>query len=156
MITITTLTDRQVNSVEIFEHFASDFEAAVIDDNWRRLAKYLSDNSTYLNVGGPDKKVKGARAIIAYLKEDIANTDRRFDTRTLVGLDDPFVDKDYLSRKWRCTYTLAGAPPLIIEGEARYRFKGNVIHSIEEQPTTESMEKVNDWMQKYADMLRDL
>ena len=139
--------------IEIFEGFAADFEAALVDDNWNRLEKYLSEDSTYLNVGGPDPKCTGRKAIISYLKEDVTNTDRRFDTRTLVAMTEPTVDGNSLSRRWRCTYTIAGAPQLVIEGEARYLIEGNIIKEIEEEPTAESMQKVNEWMQKYADKL---
>ena len=68
-------------------------------------------------------------------------------------MTEPTVDGNSLSRRWRCTYTIAGAPQLIIEGEARYLIEGNIIKEIEEEPTAESMQIVNEWMQKYADKL---
>lgn len=139
--------------IEIFEMFAADFEVAVIDDNWNRLEKYLSEDATYLNVGGPGPKCKGRKEIIMYLKEDVSNTDRRFDTRTLVALTPPTTNGNCLSRVWRCTYTLAGAPDLEVKGEARYVFEGNLIKEIEEEPTATSMQRVNEWMQKYGDKL---
>jgi len=139
--------------IEIFESFAAEFEAAVEDDDWSRLEKYLAEDATYLNVGGPDPKCEGHTAILAFLQEDVSNTDRRFDTRTLVALTPPTVDGDRLSRRWRCTYTLAGTPDVVVEGEARYRFEGDLIKEIEEEPTPASMQKVGDWMQKYGDRL---
>lgn len=139
--------------IEIFESFAADFEAAIMDDNWDRLEKYLSQDSTYLNVGGPDPKCTGANAIITYLKEDVSNTDRRFDSRTLVALSEPIVDGNRLSRRWRCSYTLIGAPQLVIEGEARYMIEGDIIKEIEEEPTAQSMRQVSEWMNKYGDKL---
>ncbi len=138
---------------EIFESFAADFEAAVRDDNWAPLAAYLAEDATYLNVGGPDPKCEGRAAILDYLRRDVSNSDRRFDTRTLVALSPPTADGNRLSRRWRCTYTLAGTPELVVEGEARYRFEGGFIKEIEEAPTAASIQNVSDWMQKYGDRL---
>ena len=139
--------------IDTFESFAAEFEAAVEDDNWSRLEKYLAEDATYLNVGGPDPKCEGRDAIIAFLKIDVANNDRRFDTRTLIALTPPTAEGNRLSRQWRCTYTLAGAPDLVVDGEARYVFEGNLIKEIEEEVTTVSMQKFGEWMQKYGDRL---
>jgi hypothetical protein len=138
---------------EIFETFAAAFEAAVFDNDWSRLEKYLAEDATYLNVGGPDPKCKGRKEIITFLKEDVSNTDRRFDTRSLIALTPPITDGNRLSRRWHCTYTLAGAPDLEVEGEARYLFEGILIKEIEEEPTIDSMQRVSEWMQKYGDRL---
>lgn len=140
--------------IEIFESFAADFEAAVQDDNWSRLEKYFTKDATYLNVGGPDPKCEGRDAILAFLKKDVSNNDRRFDTRTLIALTPPSAEGDRLSRRWRCTYSLAGAPDLVVEGEARYRFEGDLIKQIEEEATAASMQNVDEWMQKYGDRLQ--
>lgn len=140
--------------VEIFERFAADFELSVADDDWSRLAKYLADDATYLNVGGPDPKCQGRAAILTYLKEDISSYDRRFDTRKLAALAPPTADGNRLRRRWRCTYTLAGAPDLVVDGEARYLFDGDLIKEIEEEATRASMRKVEEWAQKYGDGLR--
>ncbi len=139
--------------IDIFESFAADFETTVQDDNWSRLEKYLAEDATYLNVGEPDPKCKGRAAILTYLKEDVSNIDRRFDMRILIALKPPTADGNRLSRRWRGTYTLAGASDLIVEGEARYLFEGDLIKEIEEEPTAVSMQKVNEWMQKYGDRL---
>ena len=136
-----------------FERFAADFEITIADDDWSRLEKYFATDATYLNVGGPDPKSVGREAILDYLKNDVANTDRRFDTRTLAALTPPKAEGDRLSRRWRCTYTLAGASDLVIEGEARYRFENDLIKEIEEEPTADSIQKLEAWMQKYGDKL---
>ena len=139
--------------IDTFESFAADFEVTVEDDDWSRLEKYLAEDATYLNVGGPDPKCEGRDAIITFLKADVSNTDRRFDTRTVIALTPPTAEGNRLSRQWRCTYTLAGAPDLVVEGEARYLFEGDLIQEIEEELTAVSMQKFHDWMQNYADRL---
>ena len=116
--------------VEIFESFAEDFEVAVKDDDWTRLEQYLAEDATYLNVGGPDPKCEGREAIIAFLKADVSNIDRRFDSRFLVARTPPKAEGNRLSRQWRCTYTLTGAPDLVVDGEARYVFKDDLIKEI--------------------------
>jgi hypothetical protein len=139
--------------VDTFESFAAAFEAAVVDDNWSRLEKYLAEDATYYNVGGPDPKCEGREAIIAFLKADVSNTDRRFDTRTLIALTPPTAEGNRLSRRWHCTYTLAGVPDLVMEGEARYLFEGDFIKEIEEELTAASAQKMDEWMRKYGDKL---
>lgn len=139
--------------INIFEGFAAAFEAAVEDNDWSRLEKYLAEDATYLNVGGPDSKSVGRESIIAFLKADVENTDRRFDARTLIALASPAVEKNRLSRPWRCTYALAGVPDLVVEGEARYLFKDGLIKQIEEEVDGDDMQKVLEWMQKYGDRL---
>ena len=140
--------------IDIFKRFSEEFEAAVRDDDWSRLEKYFAKNATYLNVGGPDKKCEGSEAILNYLKEDVSNYDRRFDTRTLVALTPPAAEGNRLSRRWRCTYTLAGTPDLVVDGEARYLFDGDLIRAIEEEATAVSIQKVDEWMRKYGNKLR--
>lgn len=139
--------------VDTFERFAAAFEAAVEDDDWARLEKYLAEDATYLNVGGPDPRCVGREAIIAFLREDVSNTDRRFDSRTHVALTPPKAEEDRLSRQWRCTYTLAKAPDLVVEGEARYRFEGELIKEIEEEISVASAQRLETWMQKYGEKL---
>jgi len=138
-----------------FEKFAAAFEVAVRDDDWSKLEKYLATDATYVNVGGPDPKCEGREAILSYFRKDVAAFDRRFDRRTLVALTPPITEGARLSRLWRCTYELAGAPGLVVEGEARYLFEGDLIKEIEEEPTVESIQRVGEWMQKYADNLHD-
>jgi len=139
--------------IETFESFAADFEVTVGDDHWSRLEKYLAEDATYLNVGGPDPKCEGRDSIIAFLKADVSNTDRRFDTRTVIALTPPTAEGNRLSRQWRCTYTLAEAPDLVVEGEARYLFEGDLIKEIEEELTAVSMQKFYEWMRNYGDRL---
>ncbi|QKQ25810.1 hypothetical protein [Candidatus Reidiella endopervernicosa] len=95
--------------IEVFKGFAADFELCVADDNWSRLAKWLAEDAIYLNVGGPDPRFEGRDAIINYLREDVMNLDRRFDSRTLEALTKPRVDGSNLNRRWRVTYTLSNA-----------------------------------------------
>jgi len=50
--------------IDTFESFAADFEVAIDHDDWSRLEKYLAEDATYLNVGGPDPKFEGREAIL--------------------------------------------------------------------------------------------
>ena len=140
--------------IKTFENFAAGFEATVEDDDWSRLEKYLTEDVTYVNVGSPDPKSRGRSAVLDFLKADVANTDRRFDSRTLKALTPPKVEGNRLSRRWRCTYTLAGAPDLVIDGVARYIFEGDLIKEIEEEVNSAAMQKVAEWIQKYGDGLQ--
>ncbi len=139
--------------IDTFERFATDFEAAVQDDDWCRLEKFFSEDATYLNVGGPDPKSVGRASVLAYLKADVSAVDRQFDRRDLVALTPPVTEERRLSRRWRCTYRLAGAPDLVVEGEARYLFEDDLIKEIEEEPTTDSVQQLGEWMEQYGDLL---
>lgn len=139
--------------VDIFNSFAADFESTMQDDDWHRLKKYFADDATYLNVGGPDPKSEGSEAILAYLKDDLDGYDRRFDSRKLIALTQPDVYGDRLSRRWQCTYRLQGTPDLVVEGEARYLFEGDLIKEIEEEVTPDSKKIIEDWMRQHADKL---
>lgn len=139
--------------IDAFEGFAAAFEAALEDDDWSRLEPYLAEDATYLNVGGPEPKCTGGKAIVDFLRADVANHDRRFDTRTLIGLTPPTTKGNRLSRRWRCTYTLAGAPDLVVEGEARYLFEDDLIKEIEQEVTANTLRTLDAWMGKYGDKL---
>ena len=140
--------------IEQFESFAADFEVTIQDDNWSRLGKYFAHDATYLNVGGPDPMVKGRDAILAFLRNDVSENDRRFDSRTLLALTPPVANGNLMTRDWRCIYTLAGAPDLVVDGTARYLFEGDLIKAIEEEVTAESMQDYEKWMRKNESKLR--
>lgn len=142
-----------MNIVERFNRFAADFEDSVKDDNWVRLKKHFVADATYVNVGGPEPMVRGAEEIVCFLKGDVEAFDRRFDSRTLVGLTEPNAAGSHLSRKWRCTFKLRGAPDLVTEGEARYEFDGDLIRAIEEEITPESMRNFMRWMDEHGSKL---
>jgi len=91
---------------------------------------------------------------LAFLKADVSDTDRRFDTRTLVALTPLVTEGNRLSRKWRCTYTLAGTPDLVVEGKASYVFDNGLIKEIEEEITSDSLLSIGDRMKKYGSRLR--
>ena len=142
-----------MSNIDIFNNFAAAFELAVEDDNWSRLEEYLAEDATYLNVGGPDPKSEGCKNVVRFLKKDVANTDKKFDTRTLIAITETKAEGDRLSRSWRSTYTLEGAPNLVVEGEARYRFENNLIKEVEEEATNESMQNLGKWMDRYGEKL---
>ncbi|MBT3013893.1 MAG: hypothetical protein KUF77_15550 [Candidatus Thiodiazotropha sp. (ex Lucina aurantia)] len=144
-----------MNLIDRFNSFAADFEACIVDDRWDRLEKHFAENATYWNVGGSDPKIKGRHSIIKFLKNDVSSNDRKFDSRRLQAITEPTVVGDKLSRNWRCTYKLSGAPDLVVEGEARYIFEGELIQSMEEEITPAAMERYLAWMDNYASRLGD-
>jgi len=140
--------------VDQFNAFAADFESCVADDSWTRLEKYFAEDASYWNVGGTDPRITGRAAIVDYLKDNVSSTDRRFESRDLEAITEPAVTGNKLSRRWRVTYTLPGAPDLVVEGEARYEFEGELIRRLEEEPTPASMQQYREWMQEYGSRLR--
>ncbi|MBT3045176.1 MAG: hypothetical protein KME67_20150 [Candidatus Thiodiazotropha sp. (ex Codakia orbicularis)] len=144
-----------MNLIDRFNSFAADFEACIVEDRWDRLEKHFAENATYWNVGGSDPKIKGRHSIIKFLKNDVSSNDRKFDSRRLQAITEPTVVGDKLSQNWRCIYKLSGAPDLVVEGEARYIFEGELIQSMEEEITPAAMERYLAWMDNYASRLGD-
>jgi len=83
--------------VDRFNAFAADFESCIIDDNWSRLEKYFLADASYWNVGGPDPKITGRAAIVDYLRDNVASSDRRFASRDLEAIAEPTVTGNKLS-----------------------------------------------------------
>jgi hypothetical protein len=142
-----------MNTIEQFHAFAADFELCVHDDRWARLKKYFAPDATYVNLGGPDPKCHGRDAILAFFKSDVDNTDRKFDTRTLTATSDPVADGNRLFRRWRCTYTLAGAPDLVVTGESRYLFDDGLIKELEIELTGDTNQVLEQWMRDHGNKL---
>ena len=139
--------------INIFNHFATDFEQAVEDDHWTRLEKYFTEDATYTNIGLTQAKCEGKETIVSFFRDDISQFDRQFDSRELIGLASPKVDGNRLSRPWRTIYKHAGIDELMVEGEARYLFEGNLIKAIEQELTPTSMKTLSRWMQKNGEKL---
>ncbi len=123
--------------IDIFESVTADFEIMLRDNNWSRLEKHLAEDATYFNVGGPDPKVRGRAAILDYLGKDVSNSDRRFDTRTLIALMPSIVNGNRLSLRWCCTHTLAETSDFGVERKAKYLFEGDRIKEIAKKLTAE-------------------
>ena len=143
-----------MNFIEIFENFSADFEASYEDDNWIRLKKYFTKDATYLIVDDPDSKSIGPDEIINFFKKDVTNSDRKFDTRTVVSLSPPPADGNHLSRLWQAKYTIKGVPDLVVEGESKYIFEGNLIKSIEGKLSEESIKTYQEWMINFGNKLQ--
>lgn len=143
-----------MSNIDLFERFAADFEEAVEDDDWLRLEKYFAGDATYLNLGGPEPKCVGRDTILGFFKEDVTNTDRKYDTRKLTALSPPLTDGECLSRKWRCEYTLKGTPDLTLEGESRYLFENDLIKTLEVELTENSIQTLKEWMHENGDKLQ--
>ncbi len=139
--------------VDQFHAFAAAFEACVADDRWERLERFFAEDATYDNVGAGEAPIEGRSAIVDYFRRDVTGTDLRFDSRTLEAVTEPRITGNRLSRHWRCTYTLAGAPDLIVDGEARYEFDGQLIRSLEQRLTPQSLQRYGSWMNEYGKRL---
>ena len=142
-----------MDTKKVFENFAADFERTIVDDDWTRLGKYFADDATYINVGEQKGKLQGPTNIIRYLKENVENTDRKFESRTLIALTEPRVEGNRLNRKWRAVYTLTGVPDLVVEGEARYLIEDGLIKQAEQELTPESAQIYAQWMNENGDKI---
>ena len=54
---------------------------------------------------------------------------------------------------WRFIYSPPGTPDLVHKSEARYRFSDKLIDEIEQELTTESLDRLESWMIRYGDRL---
>ena len=138
-----------------FQAFAADFEVCVADDRWERLENYLAEDAIFVNAGTGDAPIVGKAAIVDYFRRDVSGTDRRFDSRRREAVTEPKVDGNRLRRRWRCTYTLTDAPDLVVEGEARYEFQGDLIQSMEQRLAPDALQRYVAWMEEYGALLHD-
>ena len=138
---------------ELFQSYAEDFELTFVDDDWSRLEKYFTENAIYETGGAFASKHVGRERALRALKENISGFDRRCDSRTLETIEGPQIDGDTLSRRWRCTFTIHGAPDLIIIGDERAHFEGSQICHLEEVLSEDSQVALGKWIEAHRSKL---
>jgi SnoaL-like domain len=121
--------------------YAEDFERSYVDDDWRRIEQYFTEDAVY--EGEP--AARGRAAVLAKLKGGIDAFDRRMDSRT-PDFQTPTVDGNTLTMRWRVTYTKSGLPPLVISGTETAVFEGARIALLRDDFDADARDGLNTWM----------
>lgn len=142
--------------VDVFGRYAMAFEEVVRLDDWSVLEPFFTEDAVYETFGaGPfSGRREGRGAVFAYLKESLDGFDRRFDAREAPTIiEGPKADADSVWIRWRVTYTVGGAPPLVLEGEETAVMEGDRIRRLEDRFTDEMVARLEGWMQRHGDTL---
>ncbi len=130
---------------ERYQAYAEAFEESYEDDDWSRLEQYFTEDAVY--EGDPD--ARGRDAVLAKLKGGVDAFDRRMDSRT-PDFQEPSVEGDTLTMKWKVTYTKAGAPDLAISGLEQAIFEGDRIKLLRDVFDPEAEKAMGEWMQQHG------
>jgi hypothetical protein len=136
--------------LERFSAQARDFERTFIDDDWSRLAPYFAVDAVYETLGYGGQRFVGRPALLSALRRAVNGFDRRCDSRTLITTDGPFLAANEVRKDWSCTFTLSGAPDLIIEGHERAVYRGALIELLQERLAPASRADLNAWLQAHG------
>lgn len=122
------------NPAPRFLAFATAFEEAYADDDWSRLGPFLTEDAVYEVTGGDPLggRWEGRDAVLTRLREIVTRFDKRFDSRAVEIVGAPAIQPGGLRFEWRATYTLAGAPDLVIGGVETAEFDGDRIRFLQD------------------------
>jgi hypothetical protein len=142
---------------DLLERFAAQgraFERTFLDDDWTRLEPYFTADAVYETLGHGGERFAGRAELLAALRRAVTNFDRRCASRDLATTSGPVQAGAEVTRDWACTFTLAGAPDLRIEGSERAVYRGDLIELLQERLTPQSRERLAAWAGAYGPLLR--
>jgi len=145
--------------IEVFGKYAMAFEEAVRLDDWSVVEPFFTEDAVYETIGaGPfSGRHEGRREVLDYLKESLDGFDRRFDIRDNPEMvEGPRVEDHSVWIRWRVTYKVEGAPPLVLEGEETAVMDGDRIRRLEDRFTDQMAADLDNWMRKHGDKLKPL
>ena len=130
--------------------YVVDFERTLKDDDWQRLEQYFTEDSVY---EGAPEDARGRDAVLAKLKGGVDGFDRRMDSRT-PDFQEPTVEGDTLTMKWKVTYTKKGRPDLVISGTEIAVFRGDRIASLRDDLDPAAQQGMEKWMAEHGAALQ--
>ena len=134
--------------IDRFQAYADAFEVFVQGNDASVLEPYFTQDAVYETIGEPPLggKQEGRDAIFAYMKLSLDGFDRKFDSRELVLVEGPEERGESVWMRWRVSYKVGDAPPLVAEGEETASFEGDRIVRLEDRWSADSPKILNDWM----------
>jgi hypothetical protein len=137
-----------VSILQRYLAYADDFEKSYVDDDWSRIGPYFTAGAVY--EGEP--AARGRAAVVAKLRSGVDAFDRRMDKRT-PDFEQPGVDGNVLTMKWRVTYAKAGLPDLVISGKEIAVFEGDEIALLRDEFDPNAQAALGEWMAKHGKAL---
>lgn len=136
------------NLLATYHAYAEAWETAYVTGDWAPLAPFFTDDGVYEVVAGPpmDVAFRGRDAMLAGFADAIDRFDKRFDARVAVMTEGPVEDApDSIMMRFRTSYSLAGAPDIVLTGIERAVFREGRIHRLENLMDTGVAEAVFQW-----------
>jgi hypothetical protein len=142
--------------IERFGEYAAAFEVAFEKDDWSVVEPFFGEDAVYELVGGPpfEGRIEGCKAVLDYLKGSLDTFDRRFDTRELGLVEGPELRDGAVWVRFRVTYRVQGAPPLVLDGEETARFEGDRIRRLEDRFAEGVSPRTLKWMEEHGAKLK--
>jgi hypothetical protein len=139
-----------------FADYASTFEKVFENDDWSLLDPFFSEDAVYEIVAAPPLggRHAGREQVFRALRESLDGFDRRFDSRELEILEGPRLEDGKVWLSWRATYRVAGAPPLVMEGEERAWLEGSRISRLEDRFSEETQQRVPAFLAEHGSRLK--
>jgi hypothetical protein len=138
--------------VDRFNEYAAAFEIVFEKDDWSLLEPYFTEDAVYETIA--DEPLaglhEGRSALLGHLRQSLDSFDRRFEARELEVLEGPEERDGSVWMRWRATYRVADAPPLVMEGEEMARFQGDRIQRLEDRFAPNAAKDMLAWMNQHA------
>ncbi len=142
--------------VDRFGAYAAAFEDFYKSDDASALEPYFTEGAVYETIALPPFAgvQEGRDAVFRHLKSSLDGFDRRFDSRELELLEGPQDRDGAVWIRWRGTYRVAGAPPMVIEGEETATFDGDRISRLEDRFNDDSARGALAWFEEHGGKLK--
>jgi ketosteroid isomerase-like protein len=142
--------------VQRFLGYAAAFEKAYETDDWSHLDPFFTEDAVYETLADPPfgNRNEGLEAVKAGFKQAVAGFDRRFDSRAVEMVEGPIERDGNVWFRWVATYTLAGAPPLRMQGEETAVFAGDRIRRLEDRISAAEGQQVMAYMAEHGGKLK--
>ena len=142
--------------VEALAAYAMAFEHTFADDDWSRLEPHFAPEAEREVLGGGPLAFHsvGRGAVIADLKRNVEDLDRRFDLRIPEVLAGPEQRDGAVWMDWRLTLRRAGIPDLVVEGSHGTWHADGRITRIEEHVSDAIGAEVEAYVARHARALK--
>ena len=148
-----------MDPIAVFAEYAAAFEMAFEKDDWSGVEASLTEDVVYETFAGEPfaGRREGRQTVIDYMKQSLDDFDRRFDLRdTPELLEGPELRAGAVWIRWRVSYRVADAPPLVLEGEETAELEGDRICRLEDRISDSVSARVVEWMDRHGAKLKPL
>jgi hypothetical protein len=104
------------------------FDQACADDDWTRLAPFLTDDVIYAVTGAPFScEIRGRDEVIAGFARSIRNFDRHFDERRWYGVGVRAWEPNAVTGRAMGCYVIGDAAPITFSARSLWLFREDLI-----------------------------
>lgn len=111
-----------------FLAYAQAFEQTFVDDDWRRLEPYFTDDVVYIVTGVPNPcELHGKDAMFRGMKKSLDGFDRKMSMREIVPAGPPVEDGDRLTLSGLVRYRRGDSPVVELRATIVVTYAGDRI-----------------------------